>query len=440
MNHEERLDETSSVSRFWGRADTPARNAAYLMAASVSGLFSSAVNTIVVARYLGADGFGQLSYSASLVGLVSPLMLLAFDAMITRHLLGSNAKGAVLGTAMLVRFVMALVCIGLLMALVPVAAGNDTQRRIIGWLSLGLLVQPVAIIAVFYSSYVRSRYVAAVQIMALMLAVGMRVALVLLQADIVWFAIAVFIDAVVMAVLLGLLGVAHAGSRFRQLSVDWRIARDLVRNSLPLMLAQLAIMLNLRIDQVMIGQMLDAAAVGQYAAAARLSEVWMFVPIAVSASFFPKMLLLTGRQIEQHRLTRTLIRFLVAVALVLVALTQLLASDIVHLLFGEDFSEAAVVLSIHIWSAIFIFASSPVNKLMTADNALWGRLLARSLAIAVNVLANWLLIPEFGIVGAAWATVLSYAAGWVLFYAVFPSTRSYFRIIMLSLLPCKPRA
>ena len=48
----------------------------------------------------------------------------------------------------------------------------------------------------------------------------------------------------------------------------------------------------MKIDQVMIKEMLGAEAVGQYAAAVRLSEVWYFIPIIIASSLFPAIVIL----------------------------------------------------------------------------------------------------------------------------------------------------
>ncbi len=423
------------MSLSWGNADSPRRNAAFLMSASVLGMVCSAINTILLTRFLGPDGYGALSFAVSIVGLFSPLTLLAFDAIIARYLLSKPETGTVIGTAVVVRSVLAVVVVALLFLLTPAVVVDEQSLSLVYWLSLAVLLQPASIVITFYLTHLRSRYTVALQIIGLVVATSQRVALVWFEADLIWFAIASLIDSALLASLLLALTLLHGRSKLVSLTFNAQMARALIGDSLPLMLAQFAIALNLRIDQVMIGRLMDAKAVGQYAAAARLSELWLFVPAAVSSSFFPRIMALANRKLDQHALTRSLVRYLVGVALVLAMATQLVAEDVVRLIFGAEFAPSAQVLCIHIWSAVFIFASYPINKVMTADNVLWGRTQARALAVLLNVVANLVLIPHFGIVGAAWATLLSYACGWVLFYALIPSTRPYFRTIVASLMP-----
>ena len=61
-------------------------------------------------------------------------------------------------------------------------------------------------------------------------------------------------------------------------------ACDLLSDAAPLLLASVTTMAYLKVDQVMLGEWCGTEAVGVYAAAARLSELWYFVPAAINAT------------------------------------------------------------------------------------------------------------------------------------------------------------
>jgi len=166
----------------------------------------------------------------------------------------------------------------------------------------------------------------------------------------------------------------------------------------------MASMIYMRIDQVMIKEMLDSGAVGNYAAAVQFSEVWYIVPMAVSSSLFPAI-------ISSREMNKTLYRqklqklydFMVWVALSIAILTTFLADPWIPVILGKQFEPAASVLKIHIWAAVFVFLGVSSSKWFLTEN-LTQLLFYRTLSGAVlNVFLNLLLIPRYGILGAAYS-------------------------------------
>jgi O-antigen/teichoic acid export membrane protein len=178
-----------------------------------------------------------------------------------------------------------------------------------------------------------------------------------------------------------------------------------MRDSWPLMFASMAVMVYMRTDQVMIKEMLDSVAVGNYAAAIYFSEVWYFVPVAVSASLFPAII--NGKEMSKelyYERLQSLYDFMVWFAIIIAVLTTLLADQLITTILGNRFKLAAPVLKIHIWAGVFVFLGVSSGKWFLTEN-LTRLLFYRTLSGAiVNVLLNFLLIPRYGILGAAYAT------------------------------------
>jgi PST family polysaccharide transporter len=168
----------------------------------------------------------------------------------------------------------------------------------------------------------------------------------------------------------------------------------------------------------MLRQMAGPAAVGVYAAAAKLSEVWYFLPMALASSLLPALLRARATDAETYR--RRLQEYYDVSAACAYALSvpiALAASWIVRLAYGEAFAAAGPILAVHIWSSIFVFIGVARGQWLV-NEGLQGFYLAATIAGAVaNILLNLLLIPRWAGLGAAWATVVSYAlAAWVSSY------------------------
>jgi O-antigen/teichoic acid export membrane protein len=192
----------------------------------------------------------------------------------------------------------------------------------------------------------------------------------------------------------------------------WRkhTAKKLLKDSWPMILSGMAISIYMKIDQVMIKEMLDAKAVGNYAAAVRLSETWYFIPMSITSSVFPAIINAKkqGEKFYYQRLQK-LYDLMVWLAVLIALPTTFLATWVIKVLYGEAFLSAAGVLRIHIWAGVFVFLNNATWRWHLAENnqkIAFVRLLVGAL---FNILFNSFLIKEYGIVGAAWATLLSYS-------------------------------
>jgi PST family polysaccharide transporter len=273
----------------------------------------------------------------------------------------------------------------------------------------------------WFESQVLSRYTVWVQNGVFIAFSIIKIGLILLDASLTAFVWAMLAEAAVAAAIL-LLVFNLRSSAVIKLQASLSRARTLLKDSWPLILSGIAITVYMRIDQIMLGQMVGDEAVGIYSAAARISEVWYFIPGVIVASVFPAIIEAKKRseelyQLRLQRLCTVLTWLAIAVALPI----TFMADFIVTLLYGEPYVEAASVLIIHIWSAVFVFLGLASGIFFTVENQV-KKILYRTIFGAVsNVLLNIILIPSYGIIGAAVATLISqFAANY--FYDLFDST------------------
>ena len=360
---------------------------------------------VYVVRYLGPERFGLLSYAISFVGLFSGIATLGLDEIVIRNLVRRpHDREKLLGTAFVLRLFGAILLFFLVLAAIQMTSSDRLTQILFLIIACGMIFQSFSVIDFFFKSQVQAKFTSCAQLFSLFVASIAKVALIVLGASLVCFAWVTVIENALMAASLLFM------YRERGLPIlRWRFSTstsiDLMRDAWPLMFSSMAIMVYMRIDQVMIKEMLDSVAVGNYAAAIQFSEAWYFVPMAVSASLFPAII--NGREMNKElyyeRLQR-LYDFMVWVAVTIAVLTTLLADRLIPAILGNQFELTASVLKIHIWAGVFVFLGVSSGKWFLTEN-LTRSLFYRTLSGAIlNVLLNFLLIPRYGILGAAYAT------------------------------------
>jgi PST family polysaccharide transporter len=196
-----------------------------------------------------------------------------------------------------------------------------------------------------------------------------------------------------------------------------------------------AITIYMRIDAVMLREMAGERQVGIYAAATRISEIWYVVPLAMLASVFPSVVKVreANPALYQQRLLR-LFSLMSGFSLTLAIPIALLSTRLVKLLYGGDYAQAGPVLAVHIWASLFVFLGSAQETWNVAEGLLRLSLYRTVAGAVINVVLNVVLIPRYGSLGAAWATVVSYAFAAVFGNLFSARTRPIFVLQMKSLL------
>jgi PST family polysaccharide transporter len=226
------------------------------------------------------------------------------------------------------------------------------------------------------------------------------------------------------------------GLLLTKLCVSIKRAKSLLKDSWPLLLSSISITIYMQIDQIMLGHMIGDEAVGIYSAALRISAVWYFIPMAIVASTFPAILESKKRSEKQYyaRLQK-LFDLMVVISVGLALPTTFLSTSIVTLLFGEAYRDAGIILSIHIWAAVFVFLGVASSQWIIAEGRQVLSLQRSVIGAFVNVALNLWLIPVYGAVGAALATIISYSVAAFFADVIYKETRKIFSMKVRALNP-----
>jgi O-antigen/teichoic acid export membrane protein len=356
------------------------------------------------------------------------------DEILVRELVKSpEQRNNLLGTVFWLKVCGTLV-MGTTIALVLKYTVEDQQTYwMIALITFGFLFQATNVVDFYFQSQVQSKFAVRAQAIQLILTSLFKIYLVWNQAELIWFAFALMLDQAVVAVLFLLVYHWKIGW-FPFFSFRWKQAKKLMRDAWPLIFAGMVVSVYMKIDQVMLKEMLDVKAVGVYAAAVKLCEAWYFLPTALIASLFPAVIeaKIKSKTLYDKRV-QNLYDLMVWSSIAVALPTTLLADWVILILYGTDFQEAADVLRIYIWAGVFVTLGIASSKWLIAENLQRYLFLRTILGALLNVGFNLWLIPIYGIKGAAIATLVAQGTASFLSLSFFKKTRHNFLFAAKSL-------
>lgn len=425
------------------------RNTSWLFAEKILRMVVGLFVGIWVARYLGPENFGLLSYAQSFVGLFTAIATLGLDGIVVRELVKDETRrDELIGTAFWLKL-MGAIAVLIILALAVQFTSNDQYTNILVFIiASATIFQSFNVIDFYFQSKVLSRYVVYANIISLFLSSVVKIALILYEAPLIAFAWVVLFDSVVLACGFvyfyfchsALDAESHSTLKIKNLKFNKSTAVDLLRDSWPLILSGIVISIYMKIDQVMIKEMLDSEAVGQYAAAVRLSEAWYFIPMVIASSLFPAIINAKKQSEELYYARLQKLYDLMVWMAIAIALPMTFLSDwAIHLLYGEQYSQAGSVLMIHIWAGVFVFLGVASGKWFTAENLQMLSFWRTFNGMIINVVLNFVLIPRYGVQGAAVATLAANFMAAFLFDFFNKKTKKVFYMKLKAFIPIKKR-
>jgi len=381
-----------------------------------------------IARYLGPSQYGLMSYAIAVVALFGAVANLGLNGIVVRDLLNQpDAANEIMGSTLALQLLGGFAAFGLAVAAIALARpGDDLARLMVAVLGFVQVFKSTEVVKYWFESRVQSKYAVWVENGVFLILAGIKVVLILLGASLMAFVWASFVEGLLVA--LGLLAaqVWRGG-----LPGVWRVRatrmKSLLKDSWPLILSGLAVMVYMRIDQIMLGHVLGDEAVGVYTAAVRISEVWYFIPTAIIASVFPAIAAAkkTSESLYHQRMQQ-LFDIVAAISLGTAVAMTFLSGWLVTLLFGAAYADAGPVLAIHVWAGVFTFLGVASSNWFLLEGMVVLMFYRTALGALANIVLNMLLIQDYGMQGAAAATLISYSIAAFWFDALNKKTRRLF--------------
>lgn len=382
------------------------RNTGWLLFEQILRVVSGLLVGFWIARFLGPEQFGVFSYVVAFIAIFTGIAKVGLDSILVRELVDSpNSTSLLMGTALWLKIFGAVLAIAVIVLCIPLSTNDEATNFLIIIAALGLIFQALEVVDFYFQSKIQVKVVSLIRCTGLLLSASVKIYLILMNADLFWFVATITFDSFFLAICYFFISKSYRLQSFA-LKFDLTVANHLLREAWPLLLSTVVVGIYMRIDQVMIKEMLGDYDVGIYSAAVRISEGFYFIPMLITSSLFPAIL--NARSVSKSLYLSRIQRLYVLMtwmAIIIGLVVTFVGEALINLTFGEDYLDASAVLLVHVWAAIFVFIGVSFDKCLIAEG-LSKIAFTRALSgVFVNVALNLILIPDHGILGAAFATL-----------------------------------
>jgi O-antigen/teichoic acid export membrane protein len=417
-----------------------AASSAILIAESVVRIAVTAFVSFWLARQLGPQGFGMLNGAVAVTAVLWVCAGLGLDVPAVLRLARTADAGLptrLLATVLWLRTLAALPAIGAAAWIAWLLHADDAQALAVSLVvALSIVGYAPSVLDVWFRSRTQALPPATARLVATLMSAALKLWLLAAGAELVWLAVAVVVEACLHSAVLALWLARTPDRPHGRWHWDGRLARDLLRQAAPLLVAGAVVMIYMKSDVVLLSALTDHTQTGLYALAQKMSEVLYIVPVAIVDSLYP---LLAARR--SHSATaapagdQLLFDLAAASAWVVAAAGVAVSAGIVRWVFGDAYAPTAGLFAVHAWTCVMVALDTARQRWLVAAGlerrAPWLAGTGACVAIALNLA----LIPWLGALGAAWAALGASAVCALLASFAFADLRAVGRMQCRALWP-----
>lgn len=384
---------------------------------------------VLVARYLGPEQYGLMNYVISYVFLFQTIALFGLDSIEVREeARAQKDMHAIIGTAFYLKLMLAVAAIAASLVTAAIMESDCNTIVMIAIYALSIIPNSFTVVRNYFTAIVDNEYVVKSEIARTLMGMGIKVILLLFHAPLIAFIAASAFDFFLLASGYAISYSSRIGS-IREWTFDKHYAVFLMKESFPLLLTNAAVIIYQRIDQVMIGQMIDNASVGFFSVASRIVEILIFIPSILAHTIAPILVKAREESVTDYEMkSRRFMSISIYATLALSLATSLLAHWVILLLFGKSYLPAVIVLQILSFKAVSVALSNSAGCMLVAEGLQRYAICRDALGCIVCITLNLILLPRYGIVAAAWVAILSNIAAGYVADLFIPSYRHLFRM------------
>jgi O-antigen/teichoic acid export membrane protein len=398
-------------------------NAAWIIGGKVFQMILSLVVGMFTARYLGPENYGTISYIESFVIFFTAVSTLGFNAIIIRELVGDKkAQGEVLGSALIMRFTAGCLS-SIIIVLIIALTGEGNKELIYVAFAQSLLIpfQAFDLINFWYQSKLKSKNATIAQISSYTLLITYKVYILVTGKSLIWFAFSSTLDVILAGVMLM---VAYRINKGPKLNFSRSISKTLLNNGYHFMFSSIMVVIYAQTDRILIKYFIDAHAVGLYSAALKITAMWSFIPYAIIDSARPVIMSAKEKNEELYeKRLRQLYAGIIWLSIIFALFVTIFADAIISILYGEGYREAKSALTIIVWYSAASFIGTAKNIWLICEGKSKYEKYFTLCGVIWNILANIILIPIYGITGAALASLTTQFITNIFAPLIFPETR-----------------
>lgn len=386
---------------------------------------------ILVAKYIGPEQYGIMNYVISVVSLFTILSNFGLDNIEVRELSKQNTdKKIIMGTAFFLRLLFATIATVIVLLFVIIYENDLKIQIMIMIYSLSMFFSSFNIIRNYFTSQVLNKYVVKSEIYRTILGAILKIILVLIGASLIWFVIVLTFDFILVA--SGYLYSYKKKYIKEEKKLEWKynktIAYYLIKQSFPLLLSGAAVIIYQKIDQVMIGNMIDKTSVGYFSTACKFTELILYLPSIISSTLTPKLVFSYENDKKQYIKHRQIFsNIIVWFSIITSVFVSLSAYWLIYYTFGKEYLLSVPVLQIMAYKAIGMALASSSGTIIVIENLQKYAVLRNIAGCIICITLNLILIPMWGIIGSALVTIITvFVSGYLIHILIEPFREIFF--------------
>lgn len=383
------------------------QNTGWMAFAQIYQMVISLFIGVISARYLGPTNYGTINYAASYISFFTIFCALGLEGIVVKEMISKREQeGIILGSGIAMRLIAGVLSMIAVCVIVYFLNPNDSVLLTVTFLqSIILPFNAFHLIDMWYQSKLNSKVSTIIRCISYTLMSLYKIYLLITGKSVEWFAFSTSLDSLLIALMFMLM---YRRNGTRKLKFDYNTSKELLLQSYHLIISTMMAVLYSQMDRVMIGKMMTQTDVGFYTAAATICNMWVFIPQAFANSARPVIMELKDKDSNMYiRRLKQLIGFIFWIGVLFSMVFTVMADFIIQVLYGDAYTMAKGPLVILIWSTVFSSLSYPRSIWMICENKqnytkyilIWG--------VILNLILNYFGIKNFGIIGAAIATLFT---------------------------------
>ncbi len=394
-----------------------AKNTAVLFAANTVSKILSFFYVMYTARYLGAEGFGILSFALAFTGIFGVLSDLGLGSLTVREV--ARDKSLVkkyLNNITVMKAILATITFTLIAIVINTLGYPEQTIKVVYFIALSVIFNSFA--GMFYSifrAFEKMEYQSLGQILGSILMLLSVFFAISQRFSVIGFSFIYFIMSIIalgysFAIFVWKFGLPN-------LKVDWNFWKPTIKESLPFFLSAVVNIIAFKIDIIMLSMMKGDTVVGWYSAAYKLMEVLLFIPGTFVGAIYPVLSNFYISSQESLKLAyQNSFKYLSIVGLPIAVGTTILAHRIILFIYKDSFAYSIIALQVLIWTIPIIFLTYMFGTMFASINKQFLALKINFLSMILNIITNLILIPKYSYIGASIATVITESLSFILFY------------------------
>lgn len=369
-------------------------------------LFRATLNlllTILLARILGPEKYGILSYLLAFIFLFTAISSLGINPLVTNKVIKKpkNFSGIILNSYYL-RIISSIISYIIFLILIYFLSNKNLYYEyaiIIGFI---IVFRCGEVLFSYFEAKSLSKFIVLSQSIGLIISLITIIFILVNNLDFKYIFYAFLAESIIIFLLINFFYFSITNTKIIFFSINE--SKKIILKSLPILLSVVSIILYMRIDQIMIQNMLGEYSLGIYSVSVRFIEIFHFIPKIIIISYLPILLLSKKYKFKLLKLNA----FIFKISLLVVLLILLSSDFLIVRIFGQEYIESSITTKILSFSIIFVFYGVVNEHWYISNNSQKYYGVYVFLGALSNVFLNFIFITKFGINGAALSTLLTY--------------------------------